>query len=119
VKIVAAINARKTPIEAGLVFMMTRTIFGEDTLSIRSYDRMQIGPEIRLDILDDNWAIFSLAVNRNGTGRFILLQTQADRTGEQSPFFRGPLRITSVQNDYGQKVIERHSVHRWRFDTVR
>ncbi len=56
VEIVAAVEAREAPIEAGLMFVMFRAELGEDALAVGRGDRMDVRPRIRRGILGDDCA---------------------------------------------------------------
>ena len=79
-----AVNSRKAPIKTGLVLVMSRAVFGELAVAIRSTYRMQKRPEVRPGVLRHNGFCTIGPVNGDGPGLIVLLDSQlrwAGRSG--------------------------------------
>jgi hypothetical protein len=75
-EIVAAIDMRETEVQASLVFVVSRAVFGEDPLAVRPDDRVQVRPVISGSVLRDERLGQAFAVNRDRAGLFVDLRLE-------------------------------------------
>ena len=62
-KVIASIYSGQAPIKSGLMLVMTRAVLRQNSFPIGGKHRMDVGPEIFLCILDQQWLHFSLSEN--------------------------------------------------------
>ena len=62
-KVIASIYSGQAPIKSCLMLVMTRAVLRQDAFPIGSNHGMDVGPEIFLCILDQQWLHFSLSEN--------------------------------------------------------
>ena len=81
VEIVATVDAREAPVKPCLVFVMTRTVFGEDSVSVGRDNRMEIGAEFRPGILSQDRLVATDPEDGDRACRLVLPQQQRSRVG--------------------------------------
>ena len=68
VEVVAAIDASESPIEASLVFVVSRAKFSEGALAIGSNNRVEIGSRSGASDLGENGGVTAVNVNQSSLG---------------------------------------------------
>ncbi len=76
VEVVALVHAGESPVETGLVFVMTGAEFGEVTFSIRGDDGVKVGAGGRAGDLSKNGCRSGLAVDGNSPGVLVSFEAK-------------------------------------------
>ena len=76
VKETAVVDFCQTPVETGLMLVMTGAEFGEDAFAVGRNDRVKVGAKFGTGVLSEDGLLLALAENGDGFGDGVLAQGQ-------------------------------------------